>query len=150
MNCNEHPMRLWQTQLKFVVWCASFACGVSSALLNYKKHPIVEAVYCFHAYYHVRRVLKRLQTPLPHETGFNAADNPYTESEFLKISKDYRVPNDPMKYRNEKFYWTYQHGVSWPDDYIGSDSMMHWIIEGSVDFTDIYTKYLRASGLMHI
>ena len=39
-------------------------------------------VYRFHVYYHVRRVLKRLQVPLPHETGFNAADNPYTESDF--------------------------------------------------------------------
>ena len=56
----------------------------------------------------MRRILKRLQTPLPHQTGFNAADNSYTESEFLKICEDYRVPNDPMKYRDEKFYWSYQ------------------------------------------
>ena len=41
--------------------------------------------------------------PLPHETGFNAADNPYTESEFFKICEDYRVPNDPMKYQDENF-----------------------------------------------
>ena len=54
-------------------------------------------------YYHVRRVLNRLQTPLPHEIGFNAADNPYTSSKFLKICEDYRVPNDPMKYQDEKF-----------------------------------------------
>ena len=51
---------------------------------------------------------------MPHETGFNAAENPYTESEFLKIYEDYRVPNDPMKYQDEKFYWTYQRGVHWP------------------------------------
>ena len=75
--------------------------------------------------------------PLPHETGFNAADNPYTESEFFKICEDYRVPNDPMKYWDEKFYWTYQHGVGWPNDYIGPDSMTWWIIETSVGFTDI-------------
>ena len=98
---------------------------------------MIRSVYCFHVYYHVRRVLKRLQTLLPHETGFNAADNPYTESEFLKICEDYRVPNDPMKYQDEKFYWTYQHGVHWPDDYIGPDSMTRWIIEGSVGFTDV-------------
>ena len=85
----------------------------------------------------LRRVLKRLQVPLPHETSFNAADNPYTESEFFKICEDYRVPNDPMRYRDEKFYWTYQHGISWPDDYIGPDSMTHWIIEKSVGFTDV-------------
>ena len=66
-NWNEHPMRLWQTQLNFAVWCASSVCGVSR----------------FHVYYHVRRVLKRLQVPLPHETGFNVTDNPYTESEFF-------------------------------------------------------------------
>ena len=42
-----------------------------------------------------------------------------------------------MKYRDEKFYWSYQRGVSWPDDYIGPDSMTRWIIEGSDGFTDV-------------
>ena len=74
---------------------------------------------------------------MPHETGFNAADNPYTESEFLKICEDYGVPNDPMRHRAEKFYWTYQHGVHWPDDYFGPDSMTRWIIEKLVGFTDV-------------
>ena len=85
----------------------------------------------------MRQALKRLQVPLPHETGFNAADNPFTESEFFKIFEDYRVPNDPMKSWDEKFYWTYQHGVGWPNDYIGPDSMTRWIIETSVGFTDV-------------
>ena len=42
-----------------------------------------------------------------------------------------------MKYRDEKFYWSYQHGVGWPDDYIGPDSMTYWITEKSVGFTDV-------------
>ena len=42
-----------------------------------------------------------------------------------------------MKYRDEKFYWTYQRGVHWPNDYLGPDSMMHWILEKLVDFTDV-------------
>ena len=70
--------------------------------------------------------MKKLQVPLPQETGFNAADNPYTESEFLKICEDYGVPNDPMRYRDEKFYWGYQRGSGWPDDYISLDSMT-WV-----------------------
>ena len=106
MHWNKAPMRLWQTQLNFAVFCASSACGVSSAHLNYTKHPMVRALFRFYVYYHVRRVLKRLQVPLPHETGFRAADNPYTSSEFFKICEDYGVPNDPMKYQDEKFYWT--------------------------------------------
>ena len=42
-----------------------------------------------------------------------------------------------MRYRDEKFYWSYQCGVGWPDDYIGPDSMTRWIIETSVGFTDV-------------
>ena len=42
-----------------------------------------------------------------------------------------------MKYWDEKFYWSYQHGIHWPDDYIGPDSMTRWIIEKSVGFTDV-------------
>ena len=56
---------------------------------------------------------------------------------FSKICEDYGVPNDPMRHRDEKFYWTYQHGISWPVDYIGPDSMTQWMIEKSVGFTDI-------------
>ena len=42
-----------------------------------------------------------------------------------------------MRYRDEKFYWTYQHSIGWPDGYIGPDSMTQWIIEKSVGFTDV-------------
>ena len=121
MVCFE-TMKLWFVcQLNFAVWCASSACGVSFEHLNFAKHSMVKAVYQFHVYYHVRQVLKRWQAPLPHEASFNAADNPYTKEEFLKICEDYGVPHDPMRYRDEKFYWTYQHVIVWPNDYIGPD-----------------------------
>ena len=42
-----------------------------------------------------------------------------------------------MKYRDKKFYWTYQRGIGWPDEYIGLDSLTWWIIEKSVGFTDV-------------
>ena len=136
-NWNKAPLKLWQTQLNYAMFCVSSACGVSSAHLNYTKHPMIRSVYRFHVYYHVRRVLKRLQVPLSHETAFNAADNPYTESEFFKICEDYGAPDNPMRYRDEKFYWSYQRGIGWPDDYLGPDSMTWWIIETSVGFTDV-------------
>ena len=41
------------------------------------------------------------------------------------------------RYRDEKFYWTYQRGFHWPNDYIGLDSMTWWIIEKLVGFTDV-------------
>ena len=42
-----------------------------------------------------------------------------------------------MRYRNEKFYWTYQHGIGWPNHYMGPDSRTQWILETSVGFTDV-------------
>ena len=51
-----------------------------------------------------------------------------------------------MKYRDEKFYWTYQHGVHWPDHYIGPDSMTQWILEVSVGFTDVGLLRISESG----
>ena len=42
-----------------------------------------------------------------------------------------------MRYRDEKFFWTYQRGIGWPNDYMGPDSMTWWIIERSVGFTDV-------------
>ena len=78
-----------------------------------------------------------MQVPLQHEASFNVADNPYTKEEFFKVCEDYGVPHNPMRYRDEKFYWTYQRGVGWPDDYIGPDSMTHWIIKKSQGFTDV-------------
>ena len=54
MNWNKALMHLWQTQLNFAVFCASSTCGVSSAHLSYKAHPMIRSVYHFHIYYHVR------------------------------------------------------------------------------------------------
>ena len=62
-NWNKAPMQLWKTQLNFAVFCASSACGVSSAHLNYKANPMIRSFYRFHIYYHMRQVLKRLQAP---------------------------------------------------------------------------------------
>ena len=36
-NWIEAPLRLWQTQLNFAVWCTSSACGVGTEHLNYKS-----------------------------------------------------------------------------------------------------------------
>ena len=51
-NWNKAPLKLWQTQLNYVVFCASSACGVSSVHLNYTKHPMIRSVYRFYIYYH--------------------------------------------------------------------------------------------------
>ena len=46
-NWIKAPLKLWQTQLNYAVFCASSACGVSSEHLNYTKHPMIRSVYHF-------------------------------------------------------------------------------------------------------
>ena len=64
------------------------------------------SLYRFHVHYHLRRVLNRLQVPLPHRASFNADDNPYTNEEFFKIFEDYNIPHHPIRYRDKSFIRT--------------------------------------------
>ena len=67
---DHYKLTLWQSQLNFVVFCASSACGVSAEHLNAKK-PMIRSIYRFHVYYHIRRILKIMEIPLPYENSFN-------------------------------------------------------------------------------
>ena len=107
---NTTPLRLWQTQLNFAVFCTSRTCGVSSEDWNYKKHFMVRLTYRFHVHYHDRGVLKRLQVPLPYELRFNADDNPNSSEGFFKLYHENGVSHEPMSYQNMKFFGTHQHG----------------------------------------
>ena len=66
IDWDHYKFTLWQTQLNFVVFCASSACGVSVKHMN-AKNPMIRIIYCFHVYYHIRRILKILEIPLPYE-----------------------------------------------------------------------------------
>ena len=74
-------------------------------------------------------------------SGFQTSDNPYTNEKFFKTCENYDVPHDLMKYRDEKYSGTHQHG-SW-SNYTNQDSITHWIIEKSQGFTDV--RLLRIS-----
>ena len=69
---------------------------------------------------------------LYNELRFNATDS---GKGFFKLCEDYGVSHDHMRYQNEKFFGTYQHG-HW-SDYIGPNSIAHWIIRKSQGFTDV-------------
>ena len=53
---DHYKFTIWQSQLNFVVFCASSACGVSVEHLN-AKEPMIRSIYRFHVYHHIRRIL---------------------------------------------------------------------------------------------
>ena len=104
---DHYKFTLWQTQMNFAVFCASSACGVSVEHMNAKK-SMIRSVYRFHVYYHIRRILRILEISMPYENTFNQYNNPYNHEMFIKVCGEYGVSNDLTKWRNQKYFSTWQ------------------------------------------
>ena len=129
---DHYKFTIWQSQLNFAVFCASSACGVSVEHLN-AKEPMIRSIYRFHVYYHIRRILKKIEIPLPYENSFNQYNNPYNHEKFIGICSEYGVSNDLTKWRNQKYFSTWQ-SRAWETgkpgmSYINENSFSRWIIE---------------------
>ena len=96
-------MALWETQLNFAVHSATSGLGVSTEHLN-AKQPLVKALYRFHVFYHVRRILKRMLTPLPGEEGFDKFDNAFSLEQVRRIGDEYGCSAKNLNiYKNEYY-----------------------------------------------
>ena len=127
---DHYKFTIWQLQLNFVVFCASSACGVSVEHLN-AKEPMIRSIYRFH----IRRILKIPEIPLPYENSFNQYNNLYNHEKFIGICSEYGVSNDLTKWRNQKYFSTWQ-GRAWETgkpgmSYMNENSFSRWIIEKS-------------------
>ena len=136
---DHYKFTIWQSQLNFAVFCASSACGVSVEHLN-AKEPMIRSIYRFHVYYHIRRILKILEIPLPYENSFNQF-NPYNHEKYIHICSEYGVSNDLTKWRNQKYFSTWQ-SRAWETgkagmSYLNENSWSRWIIEKSDGLTTL-------------
>ena len=145
---DHYKFNIWQSQLNFAVFCASSACGVSVEHLN-AKEPMIRSIYQFHVYYHIRRILKILEIPLPYENSFNQYNNSYNHEKFIGICSEYGVSNNLTKWRNQKYFSTWQ-SRAWETgkpgmSYINENSFSRWIIEKSVGLTTLGIQKLSES-----
>ena len=85
---SSNPMQFWQTQLQFVLWCATAGCGVSvkDHLLNETMPPLVRLVYRFHVYYQTKRIC-----PLPSRKSWNAFNNTIDRHVFQTICNEFGI-----------------------------------------------------------
>ena len=137
---DHYKFTIWQSQLNFAVFCASSACGVSVEHLK-AKEPMIRSIYRFHVYYHIRRILKILEIPLPYENSFNQFNNPYNHEKYIHICSEYGVSNDLTKWRNQKYFSTWQ-SRAWETgkagmSYLNENSWSRWIIEKSDGLTTL-------------
>ena len=137
---DHYKFSIWQSQLNFAVFCASSACGVSVEHLN-AKETMIRSIYRFHVYYHIRRILKILEIPLPYENSFNQFNNPYNHEKYIHICYEYGVSNDLKKWRNQKYFSIWQ-SRAWETgkagmSYLNENSWSRWIIEKSDGLTTL-------------
>ena len=53
-------------------------------------------------------MLKILEISLPYENSFNQYNNPFNHEKFIKICCEYGVSDDLTKWRNQKYFSTWQ------------------------------------------
>ena len=110
---------------------------------NNAKKQMIRSIYRFHVYYHIRRILKIPEIPLPYENSFNQYNNPYNHEMFINVCGEYGVSNNLKNWRNQKYFSTWQsrHGMS----NIDGDSFSRWIIEKSDGITMLGLQKLSES-----
>ena len=125
-------MKLWGVQLNFAVHCATSGLGISTEHLSAKK-PLVKALYKFHTYYHIRRILKRMSVPTPSEEGFDKYDNAFSLEQVGRIGDEYGCFTKNMCIYKDEYYldrsgtsgnYAYQH-----------NNWSRWIMNLSHGFT---------------
>jgi hypothetical protein len=85
------PTVFWQNQLNFALWCATSGCGVSRQEHLEADDKLICAMYTFHAYYTIRRILEQLQAPLPQDKAFDPVNNQYNQREYEKVCAEFGV-----------------------------------------------------------
>ena len=110
---------------------------------------MIRSIYRFHVYYHIRRILKILEIPLPYENFFNQYNNPYNHEKFIGICSEYGVSNDLTKWRNQKYFSMWQ-SRAWETgkpgmSYRNENSFSRWIIEKSEGLTTLGIQKLSES-----
>ena len=90
-NWHRHPMAFWQNQLNFAIWCATTGCGVSYKDHIFASDRLTRAIYRFHIYYTVRRILAEMKCPMVGQTSWNALDNGIDKAAYTRICNEFGV-----------------------------------------------------------
>ena len=89
---HSQPMSFWQNQLNFATWCATTGCGVAASDHLLGGEPMAQALFRFHVYYQIRRILTEMRCPLPTDDSWDAKGNTYDRAAYEKLCVEFGVP----------------------------------------------------------
>ena len=148
---NEY-FHMYRCQLNFAIFAATSALGISWQHLN---HPnlLVQAVYRFHVYFHVRLILHKLRISLPHEDGFSLVKNDYEDSTYYSAYDRYGIDPTETKMYGDWFYMkcyaAFVHEVK-AAERSPPDNLTRWIITQSKGFTKNGIEKISRSVMAYV
>ena len=136
-NFQHNPMALWETQVNFATHCATSGLGVSTEHLN-AEQPMVRSLYRFHTCYHIRRILRRMNTPLTSEDGFDKYSNAFSLEQVRKIEDEYGCSTKSLGIYQNNYYFD-RSGVGSQTTY-AHNNWSRWIMNSSHGFTSMVLR----------
>ena len=145
----------YRCQLNFALFASTSSLGISKEHLNVKNN-LIRSLYRFHVYYHVRRILHKLQAAIPNEDNFNKWNNRYSKILIIRFVKSMvfliQVQFGCME------AWRYDEQGLFRDNEMKSanqytkinNDYSRWIIEKSQGFTKQGLYMISESVMMYV
>ena len=137
----EEYFGFYRCQLNFAIYCSTTGLGISKQHLT-QKSGLLGSVYRFHAYYHIRRILSLLGSPIPHEDGYKKWNNPFDANAYYKVCNLYGVNSDFVWMSGK---WAFSTQGVFSDGRKGANEYTRWILEKSDGLTRIGVEKLSES-----
>ena len=134
----EEYFHYYRCQLNFAIYCSTSALGISKEHLT-QGSELMQSIYRFHVYYHLRRIFKLLQAPSPNQDRFVKWVNPFSVVGYHKVCRLYGVDTD-FVWMSGKWMFSYrglfEDGSKQATEYTHfSNDYSRWIIPKSDGLT---------------
>ena len=85
----------YRCQINFAIHCSTSALGISKKHLT-EGSALLQSIYKFHVYYHIRRIFKLMDSPMPNQDQFIKWNNRYSITGYHKVCAEYGVNPDSI------------------------------------------------------
>ena len=96
----------YRCQLNFAIHCSTSALGISKQHLT-EGSLLLQSVYKFHVYYHIRRIFKILGAPTPNQDQFVKWNNRYSIVGYHNVCAEYGVNPDSVWMSGKWMFYGY-------------------------------------------
>ena len=102
----DEYFHFYRCQLNFAIHCSTSALGICKQHLT-GGSELLQSIYKFHVYYHIRRIFKILGAPTPNQDQFIKWNNRYSITGYRKVCAEYGVNPDSI-WISDRWFFSYK------------------------------------------